>query len=440
MENSYLPLPLFVRRVALKFLAANSLIQLISILSVFIPLRVLLSFKNGIVTQGDGAVEAGLSLGQFWVGEVGFKQLVNPREPFGEFLSIRTSELLYPFLISPQKLVGWDIHTYLLVLHSALGSTLVIAAYFTASRLQGKSSGVLVALLMCSLTALYWIARFGIIDNLFYAMLPLFALSVINWYRDKTGMNLTLMILGIGAFALTRPESVLVILSVALILAGDFLRRFFSPKAMAGVLFLIVAAGAIATMFLVSLSPSLRKSVLSRSHVAWGLATSANTLFNRGTIEYEGLRFRYDQIRQAENLNNEGLAYRMSTDAIVVIKAHPLRYLLKIPLRGLALLFPWTYQPWSLPHIVYEAVYTILLMAGLVLLIRRGNLETPLLVLLVIPLSIWLFLSAYGIDNDLKHRNGILVGLNLIAPLGFFVTPRSRRQVGFPITETVARG
>jgi hypothetical protein len=35
------------------------------------------------------------------------------------------------------------------------------------------------------------------------------------------------------------------------------------------------------------------------------------------------------------------------------------------------------------------------------------------------PLAIWLFLSAYLIDNDLKHRNGVLVALNLVAPLGY---------------------
>ena len=119
--------------------------------------------------------------------------------------------------------------------------------------------------------------------------------------------------------------------------------------------------------------------------------------------------------------------YLQSTDAIEVIRSNPAGYLLKIPIRGLALLFPWTYQPRSLPHVLYEAVYTIFIATGLVLLMRRGSLPISRLVLVAIPLSIWLFLIVYGIDNDLKNRNGIFVGLNQIAPLGFFLAPRSHR-------------
>ena len=128
-----------------------------------------------------------------------------------------------------------------------------------------------------------------------------------------------------------------------------------------------------------------------------------------------------------EGLYPEEIDYIQSTDAIAIIRSNPLRYLLKIPIRGLALLFPWTYQPWSLPHVLYEAVYTIFIITGLVLLMRRGSPSISRLVLIAIPLSIWLFLSVYGIDNDLKNRNGIFVGLNLIAPLGFFLASRPRR-------------
>ena len=157
---------------------------------------------------------------------------------------------------------------------------------------------------------------------------------------------------------------------------------------------------------------------------------SSQTLLNKGGAEFDRLQFSYSRLVGAawgEGLSTDELSYLMSTDAIEVIRSNPAGYLLKIPIRGLALLFPWTYQPWSLAHVLYEAAYTIFLFIGLILLIRRGGFQIPQLVLLAIPFTICLFLSSYGIDNDLKHRNGIFVGLNQIAPLGFFLVPRSRR-------------
>jgi len=153
---------------------------------------------------------------------------------------------------------------------------------------------------------------------------------------------------------------------------------------------------------------------------------SAATLFNRG--QREGER-ELDRLSSQFDLQMDPSQYQRSLDGIKVIKANPVWYFLKIPLRGLALLFPWTYQLWSRPHIVYEAMYTIFLTTGFVLLVRRGTPATPLLVLVAIPLSILCFLSVYGIDNDLKHRNGVLVGLNLIAPLGYFLKPQAKKPV-----------
>jgi hypothetical protein len=77
--------------------------------------------------------------------------------------------------------------------------------------------------------------------------------------------------------------------------------------------------------------------------------------------------------------------------------------------------------------VLYEAVYTIFIAIGIVLLMRRANFQMPLLVLLAICLSIWFFVSVYGIDNDLRYRNGMLVGLNLIAPLGYFLASNPPR-------------
>lgn len=368
-------------------------------------------------------------LGRFWLGELTFKQLVDPGGSVGVFLRDRSSQLLYPLLLSSQQIIGWDLRTHVLVLNTILGSILVIASYSVALRLHGKSYAVLVALLMCSLTALYWIARMVLVDNLFYAVLPLFALSVITWLRNKTVKSLALMILGTGALALTRPESFIVIGFVAQVFVWKFLRRYFSRRAVAAALLISFATAAIGTILFVRSSPSLQKTLLSTVNVSWGLALSAETLFNRGQREFDQLLKKAGAIQAAESLSGLDVAYRMSIAAIEVIKAHPLWYLLKIPLRGFALLFPWTYQLWSGPHILYEAVYTIFLMTGFVLLVRRGTTDTSLLVMAAIPLSILCFLSVYGIDNDLKHRNGILVGLNLIAPLGYFLKPQGKKQV-----------
>ncbi len=377
-----------------------------------------------------------MSIGRFWLGELTLDQLVGSSAVVTDaarggdiaaahdFMTERSSQLLYP--LSFQELIGWDIETHLLVLNTTLGAILVIASYFTALRLHSKPYALLVALLMCSLTPLYWIASYGIVDNVFYAMLPLFALSVVNWCHAKTGRALTFMTLGTGAFVLTRPESIFVVLSVLFVLTWHYLRRYHSPKFLVGVLSISLATVVVGTMVVVSSSSSIRRTVLSRGHISWGLATSANTLFNREGTEFDRMRIRYSDIQIAELLPTDDLSYLMSRDAIAVIKADPLWYLLKIPLRGLALLFPWSYQPWSLPHVLYEGIYTIFLTGGVVLLIRRGGRHMPLQLLLAIPTTIWLFLSVYGIDNDLKHRNGVFVALNLIAPLGYFLVPRSR--------------
>ena len=386
-------------------------------------------------------------LGRFWLGELTFEQLLGPDGGFGVFLRNRSSQLLYPLLISSQPIIGWALETHVLVLNTILGSILVIASYGVGLRLHGKSYAVLVSLLTCSLTPLYWIARLGLVDNLFYAALPVFALTVITWLGNHTVKNLALMILGTGALVLSRPESLLVIGFVVQVFVWTFLRRYFSRRTVAAALLLSVATAAIGTILFVRSSPTFQTRLLSISSVSWGLVLSAETLFNREQKEFDRVTTKYGAIQNAEQLRlypenfirpgktepylvsrDFNLSYRMSTDAIAIIKARPLWYLLKIPLRGLALLFPWTYQLWSRPHILYEAVYTIFLMTGFVLLVRRGTPDTSLLVLVVIPLSIWCFLSMFGIDNDLKHRNGILIGLNLIAPLGYFLKPQAKKH------------
>ena len=157
---------------------------------------------------------------------------------------------------------------------------------------------------------------------------------------------------------------------------------------------------------------------------------SSQTLLNKGGAEFDRLQSSYSRLvgdASFQGLSTDELSYVMSSEAIPVIQSNPLWYVMKIPIRGLALLFPWTYQPWSLPHVLYEAAYTIFLFIGLILLIRRGGFQVQQLVLLAIPFTIWLFLSSYGIDNDLRYRNGMLVGLNLIAPLGYFLASHPPR-------------
>lgn len=400
-----------------------------------------------MVPFGDGT-DAGLMVGRFWLGELTFKQLMAPDAAAGVFLRHRSSQLLYPLLISPQPLIGWNIQTHVLVLNTILGAILVMASYAVGLRLHGKSYAVLVALLTCSVTGPYWVARWGLVDNLFYAAIPLFALSAITWLRHRTVKTLALMFLGTATLAVTRPESMLIIGFVALVFVWTFLRQYFSRRAVAVALLLSLVTAAIGTTFFLRSSASLQKKLLSTSNISWGLALSAATLFNRGQEEFDQVVRKYTAIQNTEQLRlmrarmavdgeaqprlisvDFDLPYRMSTDAIGIIKAHPFWFLLKIPIRGVALLFPWTYQLWSLPHVLYEAAYTIFLTVGFVLLVRRGTPETSLLVLVAIPLSILCFLSVFGIDNDLKHRNGILIGLNLIAPLGYCLHPRAKRRV-----------
>ena len=419
-----LSFPSSIQRIALRFLASSSLTHIASILLVFIPIRVFLSLRE-FTPSGDGHVVAGQGLGQFWLGGIPWTELMNG--PVGDFVAYRTNQLLYPVLISLQGPIGWSLETHLIVLNTVLGATLIVGSYFTALRLWNKTYAVLVALLMCSLTSLYWIARWGVPDNLLYAMLPLFGLSVINWYQEKTRKSLTVMLVSFVAFAFTRPEAVLVILAVTSVLAWDFLRRYRSKRFLIGGLFLAIVTVCIATTIMLSSSPLKQRSLLSRGHIAWGLSMSSRSLLNEGAGEFNRITAYYQRVQREASLNGYDLWHLMSRDGIEIIRQDPLWYVLKIPLRGLALLYPWTYQPWSPAHVLYDAVYTMFIMTGLVLLIRRGSAQMPLLVLGAIPFAIWLFLSVYGIDNDLKHRNGFLVGLNLIAPLGFFLAPRSQR-------------
>ncbi len=412
----------------------RDLAPLILILCVFIPLRVFLIWKHGVTVAGDGAPEAGQALGQFWLGHIPFAELASDSS-VRAFLMGRRSQLLYPVLISFQGPIGWSIEFHILVLNTMLGAILVIASYFTALRLRGKPYAVLVALLMCSVTGLYWIQRYAVVDNLFHAMLPVVALAVLGWQSHKSFKTLVLMILAFVGFALTRPESMVVILAVLIVFFWNVLRGFFSRRVCGTVLLLSTVAVTGGTIVVVGSSPALQERLLSQPHIGWGLGMSANTFLNRGTTEFDALQSRYaDLLKVLDStyvgqLSLEDHATMMGRDAIVVIRANPLWFLLKIPLRALAFLFPWTYQPWSLPHRAYEALYTLFVAGGLVLLIRRARPNAPVLALAAIPLAIWLFLSVYGIDNDLKHRNGLLVALNLIAPLGYFLDPRSRPGV-----------
>ena len=304
----------------------------------------------------------------------------------------------------------------------------MIASYVFALRLRGQVYAVVVALLMCSLTAPYWIARWAVVDNLFYAVLPLFALAILGWLKSRSLKTSLLLALAVIALALTRPESLLAIASVLLIFLWGFLRRYGSPRVLATGLVLcaltVLAGGAV----VIGSSPDLQKRLLSKAHISWGLAMSANTLLNRGGSEFDAIQNKYAQIGYVGHLEGQEQDYRMGRDAVEAIKAHPVWFVVKIPLRALALLFPWTYQPWSVQHRVYEALYTIFISGGLVLLARRYRPQAAPFALIAIPLAIWLFLGVYGIDNDLKHRNGLLVALNLIAPLGYFLEPRTRQE------------
>lgn len=84
-------LPSSVQRLASIFLTAGSGTQLGLILSGFIPLRVFLSVRNGIIPEGDGLQE-GLALGRFWLGELTFRQLVDPAGAAGAFLRHRSNQ------------------------------------------------------------------------------------------------------------------------------------------------------------------------------------------------------------------------------------------------------------------------------------------------------------------------------------------------------------
>ena len=472
----------WIQRVASRFLASSHVTHVVSILLVFVPLRVFVSLRDGIVPEGDMVVPTGVQFGRVWLGEITLGQAFADGGFPAELLKERATQLLYPLLISLQAPIGWSLETHLLVLNTLLGVCLIVGSYYTALRLGDKAYALLVAILMCSLTSLYWVARFGIVDTLFYAMIPLFGLSVINWYQERTRKSLTLMLFGSIAFALTRPEALLAVLAVASVLAWDFLRRYWSRRLLLGGAFL--ALGTVCAVAIVALNsapvlmmpvifqdrddaailinasdfdpaihvrasspevrellcwtretdkcgvpPSFQGALLSTMHISLGLMTSSQTFLNPPapwpTGELDRQQERYNAKLLA--LTGDELDYLISIDSLEVIRSNPLWYLLKIPIRSLALLFPWTYQPWSLPHVLYEAVYTIFIAIGIVLLMRRGNFQMPLLVLLAICLSIWFFVSVYGIDNDLRYRNGMLVGLNLIAPLGYFLASHPPR-------------
>ena len=472
----------WIQHVASRFLASSHVTHVVSILLVFVPLRVFVSLRDGIVPEGDMVVPTGVQFGRVWLGEITLGQAFADGGFPAELLKERATQLLYPLLISLQAPIGWSLETHLLVLNTLLGVCLIVGSYYTALRLGDKAYALLVAILMCSLTSLYWVARFGIVDTLFYAMIPLFGLSVINWYQERTRKSLTLMLFGSIAFALTRPEALLAVLAVASVLAWDFLRRYWSRRLLLGGAFL--ALGTVCAVAIVALNsapvlmmpvifqdrddaailinasdfdpaihvrasspevrellcwtretdkcgvpPSFQGALLSTMHISLGLMTSSQTFLNPPapwpTGELDRQQERYNAKLLA--LTGDELDYLISIDSLEVIRSNPLWYLLKIPIRSLALLFPWTYQPWSLPHVLYEAVYTIFIAIGIVLLMRRGNFQMPLLVLLAICLSIWFFVSVYGIDNDLRYRNGMLVGLNLIAPLGYFLASHPPR-------------
>ena len=402
----------------------------------------IVSLRWGITTDGDGAAELGVVLGRYWIGDTTLGLLTETGGiiTVNAFLADRGTQLLYPLLISLQGPIGWSLETHILVLNTFLGATMVTGSYYVGLRLSGKTYAVLVALLSCSLTPLYGISRAAVVDNLFYAMLPLVLLTLINWLKHRTSTHLLLMT---GTFVLllsTRPESAIVLLMVLAVVTWDFLCNRFSLRTAIASVTVVAVLTTIGGLVILnsssnstldcrlgqtrSLGPRCTHPIFSRAHLAWGLSASSQTLLNVGGTELDRLLYHYDDLLRAEQLQSEEVTWVMSLDAIDVIAQNPLQHFAKMPLRALAFLFPWTYQPWSLRHVGYEAVYTLFLVGGMLLLLRHGWKRLIVRATLAIPLSILLFLSAYGIDNDLKHRNGIFVALHLIAPLGYFLPSR----------------
>jgi len=429
-----------VRQSAAPIVSMSRAVHLLLLLIPFVLFRVWLSLRAGIILDGDGAAQVGELLGRYWTGEATWEQITGTGGVVNLFLADRGTQLLYPLLISLQGPIGWSLETHILVLNTFLGATMVTGSYYVGLRLSGKTYAVLVTLLSCSLTPLYGISRWAVVDNLFYAMLPLVLLTLINWLKHRTSTHLLLMT---GTFVLllsTRPESAIVLLMVLAVVTWNFLCNRFSLRTAIASVTVVVVLTTIGGLVILnsssnstldcrlgqtrSLGPRCTHPIFSRAHLAWGLSASSQTLLNVGGTELDRLLYHYDDLLRAEQLGREEVTWVMSLDAIDVISQNPLQHFAKMPLRALAFLFPWTYQPWSLRHVGYEAVYTLFLVGGMLLLLRHGWKRLIVRATLAIPLSILLFLSAYGIDNDLKHRNGIFVALHLIAPLGYFLPSR----------------
>ncbi len=432
-----------VRQTAAPIVSMSQAAHLLLLLIPFVLFRVWSSLRWGITTDGDGAAELGVVLGNYWIGDTTLDLLTETGGIIivNQFLADRGTQLLYPLLISLHGPVGWNLETHILVLNTFLGATMVTGSYYVGLRLSGKTYAVLVALLSCSLTPLYGISRAAVVDNLFYAMLPLVLLTLINWLRHRTSTRLLLMTGTFILFLTTRPESAIVVLMVLVVVTWDFLYNRFSLRtAITSVTVVAVLTTIGGLMYLSSppnstldcrvgvtrsLGPRCTHPIFSRAHLAWGLSASSQTLLNTGGTELDRILYHYDDLLRAEELRREEVTWVMSLDAIDVIAQNPLQHFAKIPLRALLFLFPWTYQDWSLRHIAYEAVYTLFLVGGMLLLLRHGWKQLIVRAILAVPLSILLFLSTYGIDNDLKHRNGIFVALHLIAPLGYFLPSRN---------------
>ena len=86
----------WIQRVASRFLARSHVTHVVSILLVFVPLRVFVSLRGGIVPEGDGVVVAGVQLGRVWLGETTLGQLFSDGSIPAVFLRERMTQLLYP--------------------------------------------------------------------------------------------------------------------------------------------------------------------------------------------------------------------------------------------------------------------------------------------------------------------------------------------------------
>jgi len=338
------------------------------------------------------------------------------------FAQNRPHQPVYALLLAPQHMFGFELTTYVFVLHSLLACGTMYLVFRIAQFLFGPICGLLSALLVAVnlMIALWFPWMSG--DVGFHFFLALFAFSAVKAWQSPNRRTLPAFATCAVLCLLSRPEGLFVAAVAGAVLVQRLLGRAISSSRFA---LLIVAAIVLCSTAIAAAlyyNKPVRESVFSNIHVSYSLYISTRMSTNSPQEQAEAYSS-FGPIVEAAQKRPDFVSprYALSMEGLRFIREQPLTWGGMYVLRLTSIVFPSVYSPWwSAKNRLYSFTMSFVLVVGsLIGCFLAGAKRLEAIGLVLMGLTIALIISLF--QREVDHRVPLSVDLLLacVAPFGW---------------------